>query len=265
MGTVSINSIISMFFSGAISIIIPIGLIIYLGVKKKLNIKAALLGAGFFILFVLILEKLLHFFVLGMNPKDSFIFNNTILFMLYGGLAAGIFEETARFIGFKFIFKVDKNTDISTGLSYGVGHGGIEALIIGGLAAINNIAYSFMINNGTINTITNALPEAQREVIQTVIDSLVNTQSYLFAISGIERLFALVIQISLSVIVFKAVSQRKFILFPVAILLHAVVDFVAVLAQKGVISNFVVVEAIIGVFAIGIAFIAYRVVKSEIL
>ena len=49
---------------------------------------------------------------------------------LYGGLMAGVFEETGRYVSFKWFLK--KETRIQDGLSYGIGHGGIEAMLIVG-------------------------------------------------------------------------------------------------------------------------------------
>ncbi|WP_322392540.1 YhfC family glutamic-type intramembrane protease, partial [Clostridium perfringens] len=58
----------------------------------------------------------LYFFKLN-NTTAEFLLNTPIAYMLYGGLMAGIFEETARFISFKFINK-DKN--LLNGLTYGI-------------------------------------------------------------------------------------------------------------------------------------------------
>ena len=54
------------------------------------------------------------------------------LYALYGGLAAGLFEETGRLLAFRFILK--PHTARITALSYGIGHGGIEAFWVMGLS-----------------------------------------------------------------------------------------------------------------------------------
>lgn len=48
--------------------------------------------------------------------------------MSFGILAAGIFEETARLIGFHLLKK--SYPTFATSLAYGLGHGGIEMLIM---------------------------------------------------------------------------------------------------------------------------------------
>jgi uncharacterized membrane protein YhfC len=57
--------------------------------------------------------------------------SHTWLYAVLGALLAGLFEETGRFIAFKFLLK--KRTDRKTAISYGIGHGGFEA-IFGGAA-----------------------------------------------------------------------------------------------------------------------------------
>ena len=71
-----------------------------------------------------------------------------IIYSLYGGLMAGIFEETGRYFSFKWFLK--KENRIQDGVSYGIGHGGIEAMLIVGTTYLNNLIFSILINQGWI-------------------------------------------------------------------------------------------------------------------
>ena len=55
-------------------------------------------------LFALILEPVLHNLVLG-SAAGAAIQENILLYGLYGGLAAGVFEETGRLMAFRFVLK----------------------------------------------------------------------------------------------------------------------------------------------------------------
>ena len=82
-------------------------------------------------------------------------------------------------------------------------------------------------------------------------------------LSPVERLAAITAQIGLSVIVWFAVTgKKKVYLYPVAILLHAVLDAVAVLAAKSGMS-LIIVEALIWLIAVGIVLIARGIWKKE--
>ena len=98
----------------------------------------------------------------------------------------------------------------------------------------------------SVETITGKLQGEALEQINAAITALLTTAPYLFLISGIERIFALGIQISLSVIMFYSVfCKNKTWLFPVAIIIHAIIDLPAVIMQTGVINNVFLVEGII--------------------
>ena len=109
IGNVSTLSIVSMVISGILSVLVPIVAVIILGVRKRMNWKALLLGILLFIAFAGILEGLLHRLVLGADPTSTVLYRNTWLYMLYAGFAAGIFEEAARLVGFKFMIRVTEN------------------------------------------------------------------------------------------------------------------------------------------------------------
>ena len=67
---------------------------------------------------------------------------NIWLYALYGGLMAGLFEETGRYLAFSFALKKYRAKNVNA-LMYGAGHGGFEAIVIVGLTMINNIVWSF--------------------------------------------------------------------------------------------------------------------------
>lgn len=245
MGQVSTAAILFMAVSIILSVLLPVAAVIWLAVKKKLSLKSTLWGALLFVVFALGLEKYcLHPTVLNAFPTLTL---RPYLFALYGGLAAGVFEETARLIGFRWLIRVKPDESSYTGISYGLGHGGIEAILLAGIASINNFIFALMINGS-------AVPPGQEALAQ----QLIGLQPYIFLFPGVERVFAMVLQISLSMIVLKAVTDRNYWYFALAIALHAAIDFPAVLFQTGLIQNILLLEGIVAVFALAVAFLAYK-------
>lgn len=242
---VSNMSITAMVISIVIAIVFPLALCIYFRIRYKISFVALGIGAAIFIVFSQVLERLLHSYMLFGNSATADMLKNPIIFGIYGGLAAGIFEEVGRFVGFKFLLK--KSREWKDGIAYGIGHGGIEAILIGVLGNLNNIIYSKMINTGTFeNTLGHALPAS---TINQIKSSLINTSPILFAVSGIERVLAVTLQLGLSLLVLYAIKKRKYIFLLLAIFIHALVDFLAVfLQQKG--ANIGLIEGIVLIFAI---------------
>ena len=98
------------------------------------------------------------------------------------------------------------------------------------------------------------------------INIIATSPSSMFLIVGVERLITLTLQVSLSLFVFKAVVEKKWQYFFYAILIHAGVDMIAVLSQRGYISNMFVLEGIVLIMTIASAVAAYKVnkrVKTE--
>lgn len=223
-GTVSAASIMAMFFSLAVSIGLPIVLGIIVCMKTHARVSSCFIGAGVFVVFALILEQILHAIVSAV--AGTALQNNTFLYGLYGGLAAALFEETGRFVAMKFFMK--KGLDKGNALMYGVGHGGVEAILIVGLVYVNNIVTSVLINTGGIQlTMSQITPEMQQATYQQ-LQALWQTEPYIFCMAGIERMAAVVLQICLSVLVYKCVKTGRMKYIAGAFLLHFVVDFVTV-------------------------------------
>jgi uncharacterized membrane protein YhfC len=249
---VSVFSIIFMVVSAVVSIGLPIGLFIVFYKKYGLKIIPLLMGIAGFIIFVLILERSIHLIVFS-----KFALRETpFIYIVYGVFMAGVFEETARFICFKIVRK--RYNGIQTGLAYGIGHGGIESILLA-VSMVNAIVFSITLNMGNIETITANLQGAALEQINAQMATLATTPPYLFLVSGIERIFAIGIQISLSIIVYYAVyGNKKLWLYPFAILLHVIVDIPAAAMQAGVIKNVCIVELLVGISAVLLILIAKK-------
>ena len=248
---VSAISMICMAVTAIVSSGFPAALFIIVRRKFKTSAVPLLTGAAAFILFALVLERQVHLAVLGRFHLRQ----NPLAYMAYGALMAGIFEETARFLSFHILKK--KYRGFSTALSYGTGHGGIEAMLLAGFAMINSIVFSIMINSGMADTITAPLSGAALTQANEQIAALCTAAPYMFLVSGFERLFAIALQLSLSVIVYYSVTSKdKWWLFPTAIALHALADVPAALMQAGVLSNIWVVEGIIMISATALSLLA---------
>lgn len=260
---VSVFSMVFMAISAIISIGLPIVLFVIFYKKYNAKIIPMIMGIAGFILFALILEKSIHSIVFGKFALRE----KPLVYIIYGIFMAGIFEETARFISFKILKR--KYNGIGTGLAYGIGHGGIEAILLAGLSMINAIIFSIILNTGDIETITGKLQGEALEQINTQITAILTTSPYLFLVSGIERFFAICIQLSLSIIVFYSVyGKNKLWLYPFSIMLHAIIDIPAAAMQAGLIKNMFLVELLVfigSILSIIIAKFTHEKLKQNIM
>lgn len=246
---VPVLSIIFMFLSLALSVLLPLALVISYRKKYKADLLTFFVGGGVWFLFAGTLEQILHYIILQLLPIGKSIAENAIIYALYGGFCAGIFEESGRFIAMKTVLK-KKYDNKYNALMYGAGHGGIEAATILGTAMTNNIIYSILINLNKTELLTASLDEASKAIIERQFEQLITTAPSLFVCGAFERISAVIFHIALSVIVFIAVTKRKTLLFPLAIILHMFMDSsIAIISAK---TDFtpVMLEAYILVFAL---------------
>ncbi len=257
MGTVPVASLVGMFVSLVIAIGLPIGLMIYGRAKLKANLIWLVIGAVTFVIFALVLEQIMHTVML--RHLGDTLAGNVLLMAIYGGLAAGIFEEIGRFVSMNLFKKY--NLGKQNAFMYGVGHGGIEAIILVGLTNISNLVTSFMINAGTFEASLSLLDEKMKEETLKQVSLLWTLHPSLFFMAGVERVIAIALQICLSYIVYKAVTEHKIYLLLVAIAIHAGIDFITVLlgAQISVFMLEIILLLIVAIISI----IVYKKYKGE--
>ena len=149
--------------------------------------------------------------------------------MIFLGLTAGIFEEIGRYLGFKIALK--NNRRWIDGIAFGIGHGGIEAILLSGVTNLKNL---FM-----------AISKVDGNVL-----SVLNSNGPYILLSGIERLFAIFIHIGLTMIILYGINKNKKRYLFLAIIIHGFIDFmVLLLSSLGI--NIILIELIVGIFALG--------------
>ncbi len=226
---VSSASILFMVITLLIALVLPLVLVLVLCIKKKIHIIPVLVGAGVFFLFQMILRIPALQIAASISPKFQQFVSSPILGGLFLGLTAGIFEEFGRYIGYKTLLK--RRDAWRDGVAFGLGHGGIEAILLVGLSYVNNIVYSLLINSGQWEAISAVLPG---QAAQQLYTSLVETPSHHFLIGGMERLFAMTVQIALSILVLYGIRKRRFGYVLLAVGFHFVLDSPLALLNKQV-------------------------------
>lgn len=216
------------------TLILPLCLGVFLSVKKK-KVKPVLLGALTFTLFQLVLRLPLMQFVF---PKMSWFTImttlNPVMTAFFFGFTAALFEEFGRYIIMNLFMK-DRHC-LLDGISFGVGHGGIEAILLVGINAV---------------------------VTLLMASALVNPNDMIFA--GTERISTMICHIAWSVMVLKGISTKKPIWLIVAFVLHWVIDTGVVLLLQAGTTTFAIeiIIAVFAVFMLGFIFYEIRLSKRE--
>ena len=173
---------------------------------------------------------------------------------------AALFEETGRFLGIKYIMRNQLTKE--NAFMYGVGHGGIEAMFLLGITSINNLANAMMINDGSMTSVLEGLDQTARETAVQGLSVLWETPASLFFAAGFERIVAICLQISLSILIYQAVKEKSGRWYWAAFGVHFVVDFAAVLLSSFSIAAAEVVMAVMTATVVWYVAKMYRAMKE---
>lgn len=259
-------NVVLLIVSGLFCLLMPITILIIWKIKNKsAKVTSALAGAVTFFVWALCLEQLLHTVMLPI------VQGSVVLYTIYGALAAGVFEETGRFVTYKlFLKKTTAEGNPANSVMYGIGHGGIEAVMVLSLNLLTYAMIAVMINAGQgeliIGSMMGSVPPEQTELAMDQLEGFMLSSPIFYISACFERVLAVALHIMLSVTVFAAARNKKQLwLFPASIGLHALVDAPAALFQCGVLPLWSVYVIMVVIMAAMAPFVVklYKTMKKE--
>lgn len=144
------------------------------------------------------------------------------------GLSAGFFEETTRWIFYRYKFYPREETPLSyeLALMFGSGHGGCEAIIVGLLAIISLIGMSYL---RTHPHVIDDMPQDQQEVMEKTLTDYWGSPPFMVLLAPVERMIAMAFHLCASVLVWQGLEQNEpFKYWGLAVAAHTALDAVAV-------------------------------------
>jgi uncharacterized membrane protein YhfC len=208
--------------------VISIGLGFFLSRKFGLSWRLFWIGAATFILsqvgHIPFNAGLTALFQKGILPSPpaawQLVFNAIVL-----GLSAGLFEEISRFAVYRWWVKDARSW--GRGLLLGAGHGGIEAMLVGGLLLVS-FFYMFAIKDADL---AGLVPLDQLPLAQEQVDAYWSATWYDSLLGAVERSFTLPAHLAFSILVLQVFLRRqlRWLWFSVAwhALLNAITLFIA--------------------------------------
>lgn len=221
--TISTLTVVSFCIALLLTTVFPIVLILVLCLKKKISPIPMFVGVGAFFVSQIIL-RIPIMSALSTQPwYQNFAANNAVLFViLVGGLTAGLFEETARLGGAKLL---KERTTYKDAVSFGLGHGFCEMILLNGMMNINNVVYSLLINSGNTELLVGVN-------IEQVTAALAAATPLAIGLGVFERLPAIAFHVFATLLVFKGVNERKISYYFYAILAHTILNSAAALVTQ---------------------------------
>jgi len=138
-------------------------------------------------------------------------------------LTAGLFEEVGRYVGYRVLMRREEKT-WSKAVMYGIGHGGIESIVLVGLLGLLSLVNIVITSSLNLNLLT----ASQRATVVRQFAALNAQPAWFPLLEGWERLWTLPIHIALSVMVLQVFQRKNIGWLWLAILAHTIVDFTSV-------------------------------------
>jgi len=210
-------SIMSSVFTITAALALPIAAGVWLALRRKGYLKPLLFGVLTFVVF----QVLTRIPILGVLPRMPWFtvmqMGYPFLYALFLGGTAALFEEGGRYLVMGLFLKNRRR--VSDGIAFGIGHGGIEAVLLVGVNALITTLAGTVVDPGTM-----------------------------FA-GGVERISTMIVHVAWSVMVLKSVREKKIGYLLLAFALHTLIDAAAVLGQYYGVS-ILILEIVVGIFAL---------------
>ena len=152
------------------------------------------------------------------SPPEEWALAFTAIFL---GLSAGLWEECARYASFRW-WAVEARS-WKKALVFGAGHGGMEAILLGILVLYT---YIQIVSLRGVDLAT-VIPQDRLELAQQQINAYWSLPWYTSLFGALERVFALITQLTLSVLVLQVFVRRHIRWLFFAIIWHGMFNAVA--------------------------------------
>lgn len=226
---VPVSTILFCLVSLCVSLILPMVLLVLLCVKcKNQGIASAwfLGAAGFFVTQICIRLPILTV-LQGQAWFQTFSASHLFAYAFALAFTAGLFELAGRFAVAKLL---RKNLTCHRALAAGLGHGGIEAMLLIGMTYINNLIYIIMINSGYFDSLIAQTAGLGVDIsqLELIRSQFVSTAPVLFLLGGFERILAMISHTGMSMVVCYGVAHRKTLPCVLVCLgIHTLIDLTA--------------------------------------
>lgn len=203
----------SFIIAALIEIGLPVAIAIIIWKKYKISWAIFFLGMGLFIASLIRIP--INDYFTGI-VRLYFMGRRLMVFsLLIPSLTAGLFEEGVRALAFGVLIK---RGSYEKSLMYGIGHGGGgESMLFVGF----QVLISYMLYRFAPHLLPSSALSQYREMLW-----------YIPLLGAFERILAIILHISLSLLVMHAFLRKKYYFIVVAILFHTLFNFIGVYIMR---------------------------------
>lgn len=214
------------WFAAFCTLALPVILLIVLGARKKISAGPLFLGFASFFVSQIVLRIPLLQVLGGQSWFQSFAAHTAVYALVIGGFTAGLFEETARLAGAAIL---KKRLTYKTMLSFGLGHGLCEVILLTGAAQLNNLLLGAALADPQGAIAAALFSGVDAATLQGLAGQLAAATPGLILLAVVERVSAVLYHLFATCLVFTAVKRGKPGWYFAALLAHTLFNFLAVM------------------------------------
>ena len=247
-------------FSALLCILLPILFLWYYKRKTGVKLGSFFIGAAFCLLFSFVVPSILNILILSRLGLASFFnaTNHPVYSALYGASIMGITSTIGIYVGLKYAMK--KRPGKESALVFGVGMGGFESILNGTTVYITNVIAAVLINSVGSGEYFKKLGLTGEKLAesQKLFANQAATPASTFLMDGTYMILSLILYAAITVLVFRALSEKQTFLVPVTILLHILGYVPMYLRNIELFQNSTVLFVIATIYTFALAFFAYQ-------
>jgi len=213
---VSWLSVIFSAISTILALVVPVVVAIIFCRRTRTPYSTVLVGALTFFVAQIVLRIPLLGVAEFYFPLDITTVPGVITYTALLALTAALFEELGRWAGFKFF---RRRGDWNNAVAMGIGHGGIEAILLVGIGlAVNTVILAMLAMDIPLEGV---LSDLSPEVLQPLLE----TPPHMFLLGGLERSMTMLVHVALSILVVSGAARWRYDFILMAIVAHFFLNF----------------------------------------
>jgi len=227
----------SVIVTWSLALVIMFGFPIWLGIwfcrRYRVSWTVLLYGATIFFVFQLIL-RVPAISLLGPLVAPYLHGSKPLLVLYLAALAfsAGLFESVGRWVGYKWLFRSRLRYNWRHGVAYGIGHGGMESIVLVGLSSATNLALAILLTRMEASGLQRLIPEPVLAQLATAQQQLLNVTWLDPLWAGLERVLTMPFHIAMSLVVLQVFTRGQSRWLWIAVLTHGLLDFVVAMSAN---------------------------------
>lgn len=243
--------------------------LIYLGyfrAKTGAKLSSFFIGIGFSVLFSFFGEYLINIILLIGLGLGKFVNVSThpVYAAVYYSITAGLMAELGSFVALKYCMKSRPGKE--NAFAFGLGKGGFECIIYGGIVYITNIVLALFVNSFGADGYLKRLGVPETELVsqRNSIAELAAIPTEAHLLDGSQRILALCLQTALAILVYMAVTYKPYFkFFPIAIALHILGYLPLYLKEVKLVTNTALIMTLTLVYTFAVLVFAYRLYHAN--